>query len=296
LVELRRQAARPPEVADTSRTFSRPIEFRRRAFVAHGCVPEYACGVRYPFDNRLVGGRHPGILIGGFDAVSCVAQEVVKPSRDIPIGILGSLFVCTILYVLVSLVLTGVVPYKELNVPAPVSLAVERSGPSVAWLQPWIEIGALGGLSSVVLVLLLAQPRIFHRMAVDGLFPKAFTQIHPKFRTPTTTMLLTGGCAAILAGLLPIDVLSSMVSIGTLLAFTIVCISVVILRKTKPELERAFRTPWVPFIPAAGAIICFGQMLFLPLATWIRLIVWLAIGMAIYFGYGYRHSHLNRRR
>jgi basic amino acid/polyamine antiporter, APA family len=232
----------------------------------------------------------------GFDAVSCAAQEVVKPSRDIPVGILGSLFVCTILYVLVSLVLTGVVPYKELNVPAPVSLAVERSGPSVAWLQPWIEIGALGGLSSVVLVLLLAQPRIFHRMAVDGLFPKAFTQIHPKFRTPTTTTLLTGGCAAILAGLLPIDVLSSMVSIGTLLAFTIVCISVVILRRTKPELERAFRTPWVPFIPAAGAIICFGQMLFLPLATWIRLIVWLAIGMAIYFGYGYRHSHLNRRR
>ena len=122
LVGLRRQAARPLEVPDTSSTFSSPIEFRRRAFVADGCVPEYACGVRYPFDNRLVGGRHPGILIGGFDAVSCAAQEVVKPSRDIPIGILGSLFVCTILYVLVSLVLTGVVPYKELYVPAPVSL------------------------------------------------------------------------------------------------------------------------------------------------------------------------------
>jgi basic amino acid/polyamine antiporter, APA family len=136
--------------------------------------------------------------------------------------------------------LTGVVPYKELNVPAPVSLAVERSGPSVAWLQPWIEIDALGGLSSVVLVLLLAQPRFFHRMAVDGLFPKAFAQIHPKFPTPTTTTLLTGGCAAILAGLLPIDVLSSMVSIGTLLAFTIVCISVMILRKTKPELNEHF--------------------------------------------------------
>jgi APA family basic amino acid/polyamine antiporter len=230
----------------------------------------------------------------GFDAVSCAAQEVVKPSRDIPIGILGSLLVCTILYVLVSLVLTGVVPYRELNVPAPVALAVERCGPTLAWLQPWIAIGAIGGLSSVVLVLLLAQPRIFHRMAVDGLLPKAFAQIHPKFRTPTTTTLLTGFCAAVLAGLLPIDVLSSMVSIGTLLAFTIVCVSVVILRKTKPELERKFRTPWVPFVPAAGAIICFGQMLFLPLATWIRLLAWLVIGMAIYFGYSYKHSHLNR--
>jgi APA family basic amino acid/polyamine antiporter len=232
----------------------------------------------------------------GFDAISCAAQEVVKPSRNLPIGILGSLLVCTILYILVSLVLTGIVPYKELNVAAPVALAVERCGPSLAWLQPWIEIGALGGLSSVVLVLLLAQPRIFHRMAVDGLFPKVFTQIHPKFRTPTTTTLLTGFCAAFLAGLLPIDVLSAMVSIGTLMAFTIVCISIVILRKTRPELERLFRTPLVPFVPIAGAIICLGQMLFLPLATWIRLFAWLAVGMAIYFGYGYRHSHLNRKK
>jgi APA family basic amino acid/polyamine antiporter len=231
----------------------------------------------------------------GFDAVSCAAQEVVKPSRDIPIGILGSLLVCTVLYISVSLVLTGVVPYQELNVAAPVALAVERSGPTVAWLRPWIEIGAIGGLSSVVLVLLLAQPRIFHRMAMDGLFPKAFARVHPKFRTPTTTTLLTGVCAAILAGVLPIDVLSSMVSIGTLLAFTIVCISVVILRKTRPELERQFRTPWVPFIPVAGAIICLGQMLFLPFATWMRLVAWLVLGMAVYFGYGYRNSHLNRR-
>jgi APA family basic amino acid/polyamine antiporter len=230
----------------------------------------------------------------GFDAVSCAAQEVVKPSRDIPIGILGSLLVCTVLYILVSLVLTGVIPYRELNVAAPVALAVERCGPALAWLRPWIEIGAIGGLSSVVLVLLMAQPRIFHRMAVDGLFPKAFAQVHPKFRTPTTTTLLTGLCAAILAGLLPIDVLSSMVSIGTLLAFTIVCISVIILRKTRPELERKFQTPWVPLIPIAGAVICLGQMLFLPFATWLRLVAWLVVGMAIYFGYGYKHSHLNR--
>jgi basic amino acid/polyamine antiporter, APA family len=232
----------------------------------------------------------------GFDAVCCAAQEVVKPKRDLPIGILGSLLICTILYISVSLVLTGIVPYKELNVPAPVALAVERCGPALAWLRPWIEIGALGGLSSVVLVLLLAQPRIFHRMAKDGLFPKAFARLHPKFRTPTTPTLLTGLCAAILAGLLPIDVLSSMVSIGTLLAFTIVCLSVLVLRKTRPDLERKFRTPWVPFIPIAGAIICFGQMLFLPLATWIRLLAWLVVGMAIYFGYGYRHSHLRTGR
>jgi basic amino acid/polyamine antiporter, APA family len=232
----------------------------------------------------------------GFDAVCCAAQEVVKPKRDLPIGILGSLLICTVLYISVSLVLTGIVPYKELNVPAPVALAVERCGPALAWLRPWIEIGALGGLSSVVLVLLLAQPRIFHRMAKDGLFPKAFARLHPKFRTPTTPTLLTGLCAAILAGLLPIDVLSSMVSIGTLLAFTIVCLSVLVLRKTRPDLERKFRTPWVPFIPIAGAIICFGQMLFLPLATWIRLLAWLVVGMAIYFGYGYRHSHLRTGR
>jgi basic amino acid/polyamine antiporter, APA family len=231
----------------------------------------------------------------GFDAVCCTAQEVVKPSRDLPIGILGSLSTCTVLYILVSLVLTGIVPFKELNVAAPVALAVERCGPTLEWLRPWIEIGALGGLSSVVLVLLLAQPRIFHRMAVDGLFPRAFAQVHPKFRTPTMPTLLTGSCAAVLAGVLPIDVLSSMVSIGTLLAFTIVCLSVVVLRKTKPDLERQFRTPWVPFIPIAGAIICFGQMLFLPLATWIRLVAWLVVGMAIYFGYSYKHSRLNRR-
>jgi APA family basic amino acid/polyamine antiporter len=130
---------------------------------------------------------------------------------------------------------------------------------------------------------------------MDGLFPKTFAQLHPKFRTPTMPTLLTGVCAAVLAGLLPIDVLSSMVSIGTLLAFTIVCTSIVILRKTRPDLERQFRTPWVPFIPIAGAIICFGQMLFLPLATWIRLVAWLVVGMAIYFGYSYRHSRLNRR-
>ena len=194
-----------------------------------------------------------------------------------------------------SLVLTGIVPFKELNVAAPVALAVERCGPTLAWLRPWIEIGALGGLSSVVLVLLFAQPRIFHRMAMDGLFPKNFAQVHPKFRTPTTPTLLTGLCAAVLAGVLPIDVLSSMVSIGALLAFTIVCSSVVVLRKTRPDLERQFRTPWVPFIPIAGAIICFGQMLFLPLATWIRLVAWLVVGMAIYFGYSYKHSRLNRR-
>jgi basic amino acid/polyamine antiporter, APA family len=230
----------------------------------------------------------------GFDAVCSAAQEVVKPSRDLPIGILGSLLICTVLYILVSLILTGIVPFKELNVAVPVALAVERCGPTLAWLRPWIEIGALGGLSSVVLVLLLAQPRIFHRMAVDGLFPKIFARVHPKFRTPTTPTLLTGLCAAVLAGVLPIDVLSSMVSIGTLLAFTIVCLSVVVLRKTKPDLERQFRTPWVPFIPIAGAIICFAQMLFLPLATWIRLLGWLAVGMAIYFSYSYKHSRLNR--
>lgn len=229
----------------------------------------------------------------GFDAVTTAAQETKRPQRDLPIGILGSLIICTVLYVAVSLVLTGVVNYKQLDVPAPVAYAIQQVGPSVAWLRPLVELGAIAGITSVILVLLLGQPRIFYRMAADGLLPGVFAKVHPKFRTPHVTTAVTGILAAILAGLFPIGVLSELVSIGTLLAFVIVCISVMVLRKTRPELPRLFKAPLVPWLPILGAIICFAQMVFLPPSTWIRLVIWLVIGLAIYFTYGYRKSRLN---
>jgi basic amino acid/polyamine antiporter, APA family len=229
----------------------------------------------------------------GFDAVTTAAQETKKPQRDLPMGILGSLLICTILYVLVSLVLTGVVNYKQLDVAAPVAYAIQQVGASVAWLRPLVELGAIAGITSVILVLLLGQPRIFYRMAVDGLLPKVFTKVHPSFKTPHVTTAVTGIVSATLAGLFPIGVLSELVSIGTLLAFVIVCISVMVLRRTRPDIPRLFKTPLVPFVPIAGAILCFSQMVFLPPSTWIRLVIWLIIGLAIYFGYGYRRSRLN---
>jgi APA family basic amino acid/polyamine antiporter len=231
----------------------------------------------------------------GFDAVTTAAQEAKTPARDVPIGVVGSLLICTVLYVLVSLVLTGVVNYKELNVPAPVAFAVERVGSSVSWTKTLIELGAIAGLSSVILVLLLAQPRIFFQMALDGLLPRTFARVHPRFRTPFVTTLLTGAVTALIAGLFPVQVLSELVSIGTLLAFTIVCISVIILRRTRPDLERRFRVPWNPVVPALGVAICLAQMIFLPAATWTRLAVWLVIGLIIYFAYGQRQSVLNQR-
>lgn len=230
----------------------------------------------------------------GFDAVTTAAQETKNPQRDLPIGILGSLTICTILYVLVSLVLTGVVNYKQLDVPAPVAYAIQQVGPSVAWLRPLVELGAIAGITSVILVLLLGQPRIFYRMAADGLLPAVFSKVHAKFKTPHVTTTVTGIVAAILAGLFPIGVLSELVSIGTLLAFVIVCISVIVLRKTRPDVPRLFKAPLVPLVPIVGAILCLSQMVFLPPATWIRLLIWLIIGLAIYFGYGYRKSRLNR--
>ena len=231
----------------------------------------------------------------GFDAVTTAAQETKRPQRDLPIGILASLIICTILYVLVSLVLTGVVNYKQLDVPAPVAFAIQQIGPSVAWLRPLVELGAIAGITSVILVLLLGQPRIFYRMAVDGLLPGVFAKVHARFRTPHITTAVTGIVSATLAGLFPIGVLSELVSIGTLLAFIIVCISVIVLRRSRPDVPRLFKTPLVPLLPILGALICFAQMVFLPSSTWFRLAIWLIIGLAIYFGYGYRKSRLNAR-
>ncbi len=230
----------------------------------------------------------------GFDAVSTAAQEAKHPQRDVPIGILGSLGICTLLYVGMALVLTGLAHYTELNVPHPVYVAIAKAGPSLAWLGMAVNVGAVAGLSSVVLVLLLAQPRVLFAMARDGLLPRIFTRIHPRYHTPYVSTLLTGGVCAVLAGLFPIGVLGELVSIGTLLAFVIVCAGVWILRRKAPNAPRPFRAPGVPWVPLAGILTCFVMMALLPLDTWIRLIVWLALGMAIYFSYGRRRSRAQR--
>ncbi|HNX86661.1 MAG TPA: amino acid permease [Bacteroidales bacterium] len=226
----------------------------------------------------------------GFDAVSTAAQEARNPQRDMPVGILGSLTVSTVLYILVAIVLTGIVSYTTLNVADPVAVGVNAMGKGMFWLRPIVKIAAIAGLSSVILVMLMGQPRIFYSMSNDGLLPPVFSKVHPKYKTPYISTLLTGSVAIILAGVLPISILGELVSIGTLLAFAIVCISIIVLRKTRPEIERPFRTPFVPVIPALGALICFIQMLALPFDTWARLIVWMAIGFIIYFSYGIHHS------
>jgi len=230
----------------------------------------------------------------GFDAVSTAAQEAKNPQRDMPRGILGSLSISTFLYIAVALVLTGVVSYTLLNVPDPVAVGVNAMGSSMAWLKPIVKIAAIAGLTSVILVMLLGQPRIFYAMSKDGLLPPVFSKVHPKFQTPYISSIITGVFAMILAGILPISLLGELVSIGTLLAFAIVCVGIIVLRKTRPELPRPFKTPWVPVLPALGALICLVQMFSLPLDTWLRLIGWFAIGMIIYFTYGIKKSKLRK--
>jgi APA family basic amino acid/polyamine antiporter len=228
----------------------------------------------------------------GFDAVSTAAQEAKNPQRDMPIGILGSLSISTVLYILVAIVLTGIVSYTTLNVSDPVAVGVDAMGKSMFWLRPIVKIAAIAGLSSVILVMLMGQPRIFYSMSKDGLLPPLFSKVHAKYKTPYISTILTGCVAIVLAGVLPISILGELVSIGTLLAFAIVCISIIVLRKTRPDIERPFRTPFVPLIPILGALICFVQMAALPMDTWLRLIIWMALGFIIYFAYGYRHSKL----
>ncbi|HST07137.1 MAG TPA: amino acid permease [Gemmatimonadaceae bacterium] len=230
----------------------------------------------------------------GFDAVSTASQEAKNPGRDIPIGILVSLAICTVIYIAVGVVMTGLVPYAKLNVPSPLALAVESTG--VRWLPPIVNIGAICGISSVILVNMLAQSRIFYSMSRDGLLPPLFARLHPRYRTPHITTAITGIVIAIASGLFPISVLGQLVSMGTLLAFAIVCAGVLILRRIEPDTPRPFRTPGMPWVPVTGTLICVYLMSGLPLPTWIRLFVWLAIGLTIYFSYGRMRAAAIRAR
>jgi basic amino acid/polyamine antiporter, APA family len=228
----------------------------------------------------------------GFDAVSTAAQEAKNPQRDMPIGILGSLVICTILYIAVAAVLTGIVPYTQLNVADPIAVGIDATG--LSWLRPLVKMGAIAGLSSVILVMLMAQPRIFYTMSHDGLLPPVFAKIHPKFRTPHITTIMTGLVVAVASGLFPIGILGELVSIGTLLAFVLVCAGVLVLRRTNPDVERPFRTPGMPFVPILGVLSCLYLMAGLPWPTWERLLIWLAIGLAIYFLYGRANAERTR--
>lgn len=229
----------------------------------------------------------------GFDALSATAQEVKNPQKDMPKGILISLLICAVLYISVTTVLTGIVHYSELDVDAPIALAIDRAGSGLSWLGPFIKLGAIAGLSSVILVMILGQSRIYYAISKDGLLPKIFSKINPKTRIPRNATVFASVMTAIFAGLFPLHVLTELVSIGTLFAFTVVCLSVLVLRKTRPELHRPFKTPFVPFVPLLGAGICVLQMASLPGSTWVRLLIWSAVGVVIYFTYGMKNSKLN---
>jgi APA family basic amino acid/polyamine antiporter len=229
----------------------------------------------------------------GFDAVSAAAQEARNPQKDMPVGILGGLTLCTILYIAVGAVLTGVVSYKLLGVPNPIAIAVNAMG--LHWLAVVVQFGIILGLSSVMLVLLYGQTRIFYTMSRDGLLPQVFQRLHPRFGTPANATVLLGIVVALLAGLTPIKILGEMVSIGTLFAFILVCAGVLYLRRARPELARPFRCPGVPAVPILGILVCLYLISGLPLPTMVRLVVWLLLGLALYFGYSRSRSKLAER-
>jgi APA family basic amino acid/polyamine antiporter len=231
----------------------------------------------------------------GFDSVSTHAEEARNPQRDVPFGIVTSLVVCTVLYILVTIVLTGMVPYNEIDVDAPIAMAFQRVG--LRWVQFLVSLGGVAGLTSVMLVLMLSQPRVLLAMARDGLLPEGFFgAVHPRFRTPWKSTILTGAMVATMGSLIPLGVLSELVNIGTLLAFVIVCLAVLVMRYIHPHAERPFRCPWVPVLPILGVLLCLALMLSLPWRNWLRLFLWMGAGMVIYFLYGRHRSVLARQR
>lgn len=240
-----------------------------------------------------------GVLLGagviffayiGFDGVSVAAQEAKNPQRDLPIGILGSLAICTVLYILMSLTMTGLASYTTLKVDNPVSVAIAAVGEPLHWLAPLVQIGAIMGLSTVILISLYGQTRIFFSMSRDGFLPPVFSNVNRTFRTPTVSTIIIGAVVAVFAGVFPLDVLGDLVSVGTLVAFILVCIGVIVLRYTKPDAKRPFKTPLFPWVPIAGVLVCGAMVWPLLIDLWPRLLGWLAIGMVIYFAYGMRHA------
>lgn len=256
-------------------------------------IPENEGPGKYGVDGIIRGASVVFFAYIGFDAVSTAAGEAKNPQRDMPIGILGSLVICTIIYIIMSLVLTGLLPYTELGTPKPVATALETY-PALGWLKMLVEVGAIAGLSSVILVMLMGQPRIFYAMAHDGLLPKMFGEVHPKYRTPHLGTIFVGVFAALLAGFLPIGLLGELVSMGTLLAFATVCIGVLVLRKTRPDLNRPFRVKGAPFVCIAGAAACLYLFWQAFREHWHLMTGWTLIGMAIYFTYGYRNSKVRK--
>ncbi|MBR7634200.1 amino acid permease [Janthinobacterium sp. PLB04] len=228
----------------------------------------------------------------GFDAVTSAAEEVKKPSRDLPIGIIGSLAVCAVLYVVVSAIMTGIVPYQKfLGVDHPVSLALQYAGEN--WIAGFVDLGAILGMTTVILVMAFGQTRIIFAMSRDGLLPKRLSTVHPRFHTPFFATWLVGIVFGLIAAVIPLNILAELINIGTLAAFTMVSIAVVVLRKKRPDLPRAFRCPGVPYVPALAVILCVGLMSFLSWVTWVAFSIWLVIGLVIYFGYARRRSLLH---
>ena len=256
----------------------------------HPFIPAAEGQGHFGWDGVVAGGGIVFFAYIGFDAVSTAAQEAKNPQKDMPIGIIGSLLICTLLYILVSGIATGVTPYKDLNVPDPIAVAADRAG--LGWMSTLIKLGAIAGLSSVILVMLLGQSRVFWSMSRDGLLPQVINRIHPKFQTPYVTSIVTGIAVAFFAAILPIRDAASLVSIGTLLAFVIVSIGVIVLRVREPNLPRAFKTPAYWIVAPLGAISALYLMIHLSRTTWERLIIWFVIGMFVYFGYGVRNSKL----